>query len=166
MKSKNCFWMKYLHCQNKRHQQEMCHSMCSSLTGWGASPAPPDPRWEGSPLARGDDSRWQNIWRCRQRRCLCKVGEGPALQRAVSTASPGVAPAGRCSGGGGLGGHAHGVVRCQEDLHTAAPHRRGGATLSGAPEVVQPAQLGGASWEVSDERVRSARLLHAGCLWK
>lgn len=102
MKSTNPFWIKYLHCQNKRQQQEMCQSTSASLTvGSGArGQNPENAAGPGSPLPRVHDSRWQNIWRRQQRRCLCKVGEGAALERDVSTASPGWHQQGDARGGG------------------------------------------------------------------
>ena len=93
---------------------------------WGGALCQDDTAGHLSPLPSMYDSRWQNIWRRQQRRCLCKVGKGQrqaACDHGLARGHAGcrLAPAGRC-----CGLHWRGKGR-------AVPGTEGGGTLSEWP---------------------------------
>lgn len=103
----------------------MCHSTCSSLTGW--STRIPLGIAHLCPAGMTVDGK---TYGGAGRGVVCVRLGGGSASTGCKHGLARVAPAAsrEMLGGATLaGGHAEGGVRCQDDLHTAAPRRRQGA---------------------------------------
>lgn len=122
MKSTNPFWMKYLHCQNKRQQQEMCQSTCTSLMGGRGERVARTRRTPLGPahLCPACMTVDGKTYGGASRGVVCvSWGRWQRWNGMLARPRPAGTSRGTLGGGWGGGGQAEGGVRCQDDLHTA-----------------------------------------------